>query len=64
MKDMATSSNHKMPSSSNHEPVTISEPVILMKHFESPVEENNEVPTSSKRQRLQSLLVMIFLCIS
>ena len=51
MKDMATSSNQEMPSSSNQEPVTITEPAILMEHFESHVEENNEVPTRSKRQR-------------
>ena len=51
MKDMATSSNQEMPSSSNQEPVTITEPAISMEHFESPVEENNEVPTRSKRQR-------------
>ena len=31
--------------------VTITEPAISMEHFESPVEENNEVPTRSKRQR-------------
>ena len=37
--------------SSNQEPVTITEPAISMEHFESPVEENNEVPTRSKRQR-------------
>ena len=51
MKDMATSSNQEMPSSSNQEPVTITKPAILMEHFESPVEENNEVPIRSKRQR-------------
>ena len=51
MKDMATSSKQEMPSSSNQEPVIITEPVISMEHFESPVEENNEVPTRSKRQR-------------
>ena len=51
MKDVATSSNQEMPSSSNQEPVTITEPTISMEHFESPVEENNEVPTRSKRQR-------------
>ena len=51
MKDMATSCNQEMPSSSNQEPVTITEPAISMEHFESPVEENNEVPTRSKRQR-------------
>ena len=51
MKDMATSSNQEMPSSSNQEPVTITEPAISMEHFENPVEENNEVPTRSKRQR-------------
>ena len=51
MKDMATSSNQEMPSSSNQEPVTITEPAISMEHFESPVKENNEVPIRSKRQR-------------
>ena len=51
MKGMATSSNQEMPSSSNQEPVTITEPAISMEHFESPVEENNEVPIRSKRQR-------------
>ena len=49
MKDMATSSNQEMPSSSNQEPVTITEPAISMEHFENPVEENNEVPIRSKR---------------
>ena len=51
MKDMATSSNLEMPSSSTWKPVTITEPVISMEHVESTVEENNEVPTWSKRQR-------------
>ena len=49
MKDMATSSNQEMPSSSNQEPVTITKSAILMEHFESPAEENNEVPTRTKR---------------
>ena len=48
---MATSSNQEMPSSSNQEPVTITEPAISMEHFESHVEENNEVPIRSKRRR-------------
>ena len=60
---MATSSNQEIPSSSNQEPVTITEPAISMEHFEKPVEENNEVPTRSKRQRFASPLVMIFLSI-
>ena len=65
MKDMSTSSNQHMPSPSNQEPVAINEPAISMEHFENPVEENNEVPTRSKRQKKkQSPLVMIFLCIS
>ena len=51
MKDMSTSSNQEMPSSSNQEPIIIIEPTISMEHFENPVEENNEVPTRSKRQR-------------
>ena len=52
MKDMATSSNQEMPSSSNQEPVTITKPAISIEHFESPVEEKNKVPTRSKRQRI------------
>ena len=58
MKDMATSSNREMPSSSNQEPVTIIKPVILMERFEIPVEENNEVPTRNKRQRIVRSLPM------
>ena len=49
MKNMATSSNQEIPSSSNQEPFKITEPAILMEHFENHVEENNEVPTRSKR---------------
>ena len=51
MKDMATSSNQEMPSSSTQEPLTITKYAISMEHFENLVEENNEVPTRSKRQR-------------
>ena len=52
MKDMSTSSNQEMPRSSNQELVTITKPTISMERFESLVEENNEVPTRSKRQRI------------
>ena len=58
MKDMATSSNQEMPSLSNQEPVKIIEPAISMEHFESHVEENNEVPTRSKRQRTANRVQM------
>ena len=40
-----------MPSSSNQEPVTITKPAISIEHFESPVEDENETPVRSKRQR-------------
>ena len=64
MKDMSTSSNQEMPSSSNQESVTITEPTISMEHFENHVEENNEVPTRSKRQRTAVSFGDDFLCIS
>ena len=64
MMDMATSSNQEMPSSLTQEPVTIIEPAISMEHFENPVEENNELLLGARDSGLQSLLVMIFLCIS
>ena len=61
MKDMATSSNQEMPSSSNQGPVTITGPGISMEHFESHVEENNEAPTRSKRQRIAKSFGDVFL---
>ena len=64
MKDMAISSNQEMSSSSNQEPVTITEPAISMEHFKNSMEENNEVLLGARDRGLQSLLVIIFLCIS
>ena len=51
MKDMPSSSNQEMPNLSSQELATIPEPTIPMKHFENPVEDDNEIPIRSKRQR-------------
>ena len=51
MKDFTGPSNQEMPSSSSQELVTIPEPTIAMEHSENPVEDNNETPKWSKRQR-------------
>jgi hypothetical protein len=51
MKDMSSSSNQKMPSSSSQELVTIPEPTIAIEHYDNPVEDDNEAPKRSKRQR-------------
>ena len=40
-----------MPNLSSQELVTIPEPTIPMEHFENPVEDDNEIPIRSKRQR-------------
>ena len=47
MKDMATSSNQGMASSSNLEPVTITESTTSMEHFEKLVEQKNEASLDS-----------------
>ncbi|KAK1626503.1 hypothetical protein QYE76_000818 [Lolium multiflorum] len=51
MKDKSSSSNQEMPSSSSQELVTISEPTIATEHYDNPVEDDNEAPKRSKRQR-------------
>src|SRR5438105_3493115 len=40
------------PSSSSQDLATIPEPIISMEHFDNPVEEDNEAPRRSKRQRI------------
>ena len=64
MKDMSSSSNQEIPTPSSEEFTVIPEPTIAMEHIENPVEGNNGTPMRSKRQRTQSLLVMISLCTS
>ena len=51
MKDKPSSSNQEMPSTSSQELVTISEPTIPMEHHDNPLEDDNETPKRSKRQR-------------
>ena len=51
MKDMGSSSNQELPSSSSRDEVAISKPTIPMQHLEDPVEDNNETPKRSKIQR-------------
>jgi hypothetical protein len=51
MKGSSSSSNQEMPSSSSQELFTIFEPTISIEHSDNPVEDNNEAPTRSKRQR-------------
>jgi hypothetical protein len=51
MKGSSSSSNQEMPSSSRQELFTIPEPTISIEHSHNPVEDNNEAPTRSKRQR-------------
>ena len=51
MKDMPSSSNQEMPSSSSQEFVPIPEPTIPIEHHENTVEDDNETPKRSKRQR-------------
>ena len=51
MKDKPSSSNQEMPSTSSQELVTIPEPTIPMEHHDNPLEDDNETPKRSKRQR-------------
>jgi hypothetical protein len=52
MKGSSSSSNQEMPSSSSRELIKMSESTILIEQFDNhPVEDNNEAPTRSKRQR-------------
>ena len=49
MKETSSSSNQEMPSSSSQE--LIPEPTMAIEHFDNPVEDDNEAPKRSKRQR-------------
>ena len=49
MKDMSSSSNQEIPTSSSEELTVISEPTIAMEHVENHVEGNNATPMRSKR---------------
>src|SRR3954470_6670748 len=51
MKDSSSSSNQEMPSLSSQELIIIPKPTISIEHPDNPVEDNNEAPTRSKRQR-------------
>jgi hypothetical protein len=51
MKYMPNSSNQEMPSSSRQELVKIPKPTIPIEHFENPMENDDETPKRSKRQR-------------
>ena len=51
MKDMSSSSNQEIPTSSSQDLTEIPEPTISMEHFDNPVEDDNEAPKRSKRQR-------------
>ena len=48
MKDMPSSSNQEIPTSSSQELVVIPESTISIEHVENPVEDDNEAPVRSK----------------
>ena len=52
MKDNHSSSTQEMPSSSSQDLAKIPEPTISMEHYDNPVEDDNEAPKRSKRQRI------------
>jgi hypothetical protein len=51
MKDMSSSLNQEMPSSSNQELVVILEHTTPIEHSESPMDNDNETHKRCKRQR-------------
>jgi hypothetical protein len=51
IKGSSSSLNQEMPSSSSQELITIPKPTILIEHSDNPMEDNNEAPTRSKRQK-------------
>ena len=51
MKDMPSSSNQEIPNTSSQELVDIPDPTISIEHTNNPVDDDNEVPIRSKRQR-------------
>ena len=53
MKDNHSSSTQEMPSSSSQDLAKIPEPTISMEHYNNPVEDDNEAPRRSKRQRIK-----------
>src|SRR5438128_11725249 len=52
MKDNHSSSTQEMPSSSSQDLAKIPEPTISMEHYNNLVEDDNEDPRRSKRQRI------------
>src|SRR5438128_3723336 len=52
MKDNHSSSTQEMPSSSSQDLAKNPEPTISMEHYDNPVEDDNEAPRRSKRQRI------------
>ena len=52
MKNNPSSSSQEMPSSSSQDLSTIPEPIISMEHYDNPVEDDNEAPRRSKRQKI------------
>ena len=52
MKDMSGSSNQEISIPSSQELIAIPESTISIEHIENPVEDNNEAPIRSKRQRI------------
>src|SRR6266542_3722702 len=49
---MLSSSNQEMPSSSSQDLLTIPEPTVSMEHYDNPVEDDNEAPRRSKRNKI------------
>jgi hypothetical protein len=48
---MSSSSNQEMHSSSSQELIIIPKPTIAIEHYDNPMEDENEAPKRSKRQR-------------
>src|SRR4051812_16954904 len=55
MKGMSNSSNQEMTSSSSQDFSIFPEPTMPIEHFDDPVEDDNEAPKRSKRQRTAKL---------
>ena len=51
MKDMSGSSNQEIPFSLSQDLIAIPESTISIEHVDNPVEDDNEAPVRSKRQR-------------
>src|SRR5207237_10181144 len=50
---MISSSNQEMPSSSSQDLSTIPKPTVSMEHYDNHVEDDNEAPRRSKRQKIE-----------